>query len=388
MDYSNINQWVQQAPGNSIRTFNDKISHIEGLMYFNIGEPDFATPEVIKEAAKAAIDADISGYAHSRGVLALRQAISNYLAKNYQLNYDADTDILVTTGSTEALMVATMGLLNPGEQLVVVEPNYVIYNTHAILAGGSTLPINTSQTGLKLDPDVLDQTLDQNPKAKALMLNYPSNPTGVTYDRQELEAIAEVCRKHDLYIITDEVYAVLTYSGHHVSIAEIAPERTLLINGNSKAHAMTGWRCGFLAGPSELIEALYPLHQAAVTCVTSFVQYGAIAAYEEADPDVERMYQSYDERRHLIYQGLTDLGLQALYPQGAFYLFVKVPDWFRGDDYEFCLALAHEAKLAVTPGQLFGESGRGYFRVSYASSLKDLKIFIQRFKEFQDKYTH
>lgn len=387
MDYSNLNKFVQQAPPNLIRTFSDEIAAIEGLLFFNIGEPDFATPEVVKEAAKVSIDANQSFYTHSRGLVELREAIQAYLKRKYNLTYRVEDQIIVTSGATEALFLALMGITNPGDKVVIIEPNYVIYNSHIALTGAIPVPIDVSQTQFKLSPEQLDDTLNKHPNTKAVIFNHPTNPTGVTYTGEEIEALSRIMTKHNLYVISDEVYSEFTYAHDHVSMAHFIPERTLLVNGTSKSHAMTGWRSAFLTGPSELLDVIYPLHQAVVTAPTTQVQYASIVAYNEADDDIIAMYESYRERRDFIYNGLNELGFESLYPDAAFYLFTKVPDWFDGDDYEFCLALAHQAKIAVTPGQIFGAAGRGYFRTSYVSSLDNLAEYLKRIEAFHKAYT-
>lgn len=386
MDYSNINENIKVAPVNTIREFNDKISHIEGLMYFNIGEPDFATPHNIKEAAIASINQDQSFYSHSRGVLELRQAISDFLKRKYQIEYAPEDQILVTAGATQALYIALTGLIKPGDEILVVDPNYIIYNSQVILAGGVLKAIDVSETGFKLTTTALNQAIEDSPKAKAIILNYPTNPTGVTYTEEEIRAFSEIIRANNLYVVSDEVYSEFSYEEKHVSIARFIPERTLLINGTSKSHAMTGWRSAFLAGPRELIDAFYALHQAMLTAITTQVQYASIAAYRDSDDSIIEMHDSYKERCDLIYQGLNDLGFESAKPAGAFYIFTKVPEWFEGDDVEFCLALAHEAKIAVTPGSIFGQAGKGYFRTSYVSSLENIEIYLGKLKEFKEKY--
>lgn len=386
MDYSNLNKFAQQAPENLIRTFSDEISSVKGLLRFNIGEPDFATPEIIKEAAKASIDADQSFYSHSRGLLELREAIQHYLARKYDLNYAVEDQIIVTSGATEALYLALMGIVNPGDKVIVVEPNYVIYNTQIALAGAVHVPIDVSGTQFKLTPDHLDAMLDEHPDIKVLIFNHPTNPTGVTYTGEEIEALSRIIAKHNLYVISDEVYSEFTYTHQHISMAKFIPERTLLVNGASKSHAMTGWRSAFLAGPSQVLDVIYPLHQAVVTAPTTQVQYASVVAYNEGDQAIAAMYDSYRERRDFIYTGLNELGFESLYPDAAFYLFTKVPDWFEGDDYAFCLALAHQAKIAVTPGQIFGDAGKGYFRTSYVSSIENLAEYLNRIETFHHQY--
>lgn len=388
MDYSNINQQVKRAPENAIRTFSDQISHLDNLLAFNIGEPDFPTPMNIKQAAIQSIEKDQSFYSHSRGVLELREAISHYLKRKYQLTYSAEEEIIVTAGATEALYLCLTGLLNPGDQVLVVDPSYVIYHSQIVLAGGETIPIDVSESGFKLTPSQLENALATNQRVKALVFNFPTNPTGVTYSREEIEALASVIQAHELFVIADEVYSEFSYESDHVSIASFIPENTLLINGASKSHAMTGWRSAFLAGPAPLLNAFYPLHQAVVTSPTTQVQYASIAAYsEESDQAILDMKQSYQERCELLYAGMEALGFESAKPTGAFYLFTKVPQWFQGDDVAFCLALAQECRIATTPGSVFGNAGKGYFRTSYVSSTENLRLYLERLALFKKQYT-
>lgn len=384
MNYKNINKYLIKTPENLIRTFNDQISSIKDLLYFNIGEPDFPTPSNVKQAAIQSIEDDQSFYAHSRGVLELREAVSRYLKRKYQLNYSAEDQIFITAGATQALYIAIQGILNEGEEVLVVDPNYVIYNSQIIAAGGSVVAIDVSDTHFKLTPEKL---LDHmTPKTKALILNHPTNPTGATYSADELKAIADIANENQLYIISDEVYSEFSYTHPHTSIAAFAPDLTLLINGASKSHAMTGWRSAFLAGPSELMDLLYPLHQAILTTITTQVQYASIEAYDHSDEAIHEMCQSYQERRNLLIAGLDQLAYDYVFPEGAFYLFCKVPDWYKADDYQFCLDLAHEVQVALTPGQIFGEAGKGYFRISYVSSLDNLKELLSRLASFEANY--
>lgn len=388
MDYSQINRNVKQAPENAIRTFSDRISHIENLLAFNIGEPDFPTPHNIKQAAIQAIEQDQSFYSHSRGVLELRQEISHYLARKYHLIYSPENEILVTAGATEALYLSLIGLLNPGDQVLVVDPSYVIYHSQITLAGGETIPIDVSTSQFKLTPLQLEEAIQTNPCVKALVFNFPTNPTGVTYTYQEIEALARVIQAHQIFVISDEVYSEFSYESQHISIATFIPENTLLINGASKSHAMTGWRSAFLAGPSELLDAFYPLHQAVVTSPTTQVQYASIEAYSEAsDQAILAMKTSYQERRDLLYQGMEDLGFESIRPTAAFYLFTKVPNWFQGDDIDFCIALAEECQIAITPGSVFGAAGKGYFRTSYVSSKENLQLYLSRLADFKQKHS-
>ena len=384
MDYKNINKHLLNTSENLIRLFNDQISHIEDLLFFNVGEPDFPTPENIKQAAIKSINADQSFYAHSRGVYELREAIQRYLKRKDDLDYSPDNQIIVTAGATQALYLAVTGLVNQGDEVLVVDPNYVIYNTQISLSGAKAVAIDVSSTQFKLTPELLKAAITD--KTKALLLNHPTNPTGVTYTHDEIQALAEVIKEHQIYVISDEVYSEFSYGSKHTSMAKFIPELTLLINGTSKSHAMTGWRSAFLAGPSELINSIYPLHQSVLTAISTQIQYASIEAYDNTDAEIQRMLEDYQARRDFLIEGLSELEYDFIIPEGAFYLFSKIPAWYEGDDYQFCLDLAHEVQIAVTPAQIFGEAGRGHFRISYVSSMANLKILLEQLKAFETAY--
>ncbi|MCW6653744.1 aminotransferase class I/II-fold pyridoxal phosphate-dependent enzyme [Aerococcaceae bacterium NML210727] len=377
-----LNQTLLAIQPSPIRSFNDKISGIDGILKLTLGEPDFPTPSFIKEAAVQAINADLNGYTHSRGLIELRQAIARFLQRKYQLNYRPEDEIIVTVGATEALFATFMAILNPGDKVIVPSPNYVIYGTHVKLAGAELVSVDVSDSEFILTGERLVATLAQHPETKVLLLNHPCNPTGATYTREQLEDVLAIAKKHQLIVVSDEIYSELTYGNAHVSVASILPEQTILINGTSKAHAMTGWRSCFIAAPANFTNQIFKVHQAAVNTPTSVSQYASIAAYDQGDDSILAMRDAYRERRDLLISGFQQMGYATSAPQGAFYLFVKVPDWFEGDDFAFCLALAEKAKVGVVPGQAFGEAGRGYFRLSYAASVEQLQEALQRIATF------
>lgn len=377
-----LNSQLQYLKPSPIRSFNDQISGIEGLIPLTIGEPDFNTPDFIKEAAIKAIKENKNGYSHSRGMLPLRQAVARYIARKYEVNYNPETEILITAGPTQALLSSFMTLLNQGEKVVTPSPNYVIYTTQTNLAYGEFVTIDVSETEFILTPALLEQALVENPETTVLLLNYPSNPTGVTYTREQLEALIPVIEKYDLWVVSDEIYSELTYNQKHVSMAALLPERTILINGTSKSHAMTGWRSGFVAGPEWVISQMFKVHQATINTPNTQMQHASIVAYDQGDAAIEEMRNIYKERRDFLMNAFKEIGIETLNPQGAFYLFAKVPDWFEGNEFEFCLALAQEAKVGTVPGSGFGEAGKNYFRLSYAASLDTLKEATRRIAEF------
>ena len=377
-----LNQQLSKISPSPIRSFNDQISDIDGILRLTIGEPDFKTPDFIKQAAIDAIQHDLNGYTHSRGLIELRQEIAHYLKRHYQLNYNPENEIIVTVGATEALLAALLAILNPGDKVVVPSPNYVIYETHVLLAGATLIRHDVSDTNFKLTPDALRQLVQADNQIKVLLLNHPCNPTGVTYTADELESLATVAREFDLWVVSDEIYSELTYHGSHVSMAKFLPERTILINGTSKSHAMTGWRSCFIAAPAQYTNEIFKVHQASVNTPSTQAQYASIAAYRDGDEAIVQMRQGYDERRQYLMQRFADLGYQTLNPDGAFYLFVKVPDWYQGSEFDFCLDLAKQAKVGIVPGSAFGPAGQGYFRLSYAADLSRLEEAMHRIETF------
>lgn len=378
-----LNRTLKDIQQSAIRSFNDKISGIDGLIRLTLGEPDFPTPRFIKDAAIEAIDKSFNGYSHSRGEIELREIISDYMNRHYDVKYDPETEIIVTVGATEALFTSLYAILNPGDKVLVGAPYYAVYKNFVTLAGGEFVPVNLREDHFLFTPEKLDTILSNDPAIKVLFLNHPSNPTGATYNAEQLEGIAEVARKHNLIILSDEIYSELTYGDKHVSMAKFAPERTIVVNGASKSHSMTGWRMGFICAPEVFTSQIFKIHQAVVNAPSTQAQYACIEGYSErGDIEIDRMRNIYLERRNLIRDGMNRLGFETSNPQGAFYLFVKVPDWFDGDDMDFCLDLAHKAKVGVVPGSAFGEDGKGYFRISYAASTNELNEFLNRVETY------
>lgn len=370
---------IQPSP---IRAFNDRISGIEGIIRLTIGEPDFPTPTVAKEAAIEAINNDLNGYTHSAGLMELRETISVYLERKYKVNYDASTEILVTHGATEALFASLFAVLNPGDKVITPTPSYVIYQTQVRLAGGEFIPVDVSDDGFKLTPERLKQVLAEHPDTKVIIFNYPSNPLGVTYHGDELEALAKIFKEHGLIVVSDEIYAELTYDTTHVSMGELLPDQTILINGTAKSHSMTGWRSGFIASRAEFISEIFKVHQSCINTPNTQMQYASIAAYNDGDKDIAEMKATYYKRRNYLMDRFADLGFNTSDPEGAFYLFVQVPEWYQGDDFDFCLAMANDAKVGCVPGSGFGEAGKNWFRVSYAASMESLEEAMDRIEKF------
>lgn len=377
-----LNQRLKHLKPSPIRAFNDKISGIDGLIRLTLGEPDFDTPQFIKEAMVTAMESQGNGYTHSKGLLELRQAIQAFMQRKYGLAYNPETEIIATHGATEAIFASLMGILNPGDKVLTPSPNYAVYGTQVGIAGGEFIPIDVSDKGFILTPEQLTQSLIEHPETKVLLFNHPSNPTGRSYSAEQLEALADVIRQHDILVISDEIYAELTYIGQHTSMAKFLPHQTIVINGASKSHAMTGWRMGFICAPDWIITEIFKAHQSSINTPTTQAQYAAIAAYNDGDLAIENMRAEYQIRRDYLVKEFERLGYQLATPQGAFYLFIQVPAWFTGDDYDFCLALAQEAKVGLIPGQAFGLAGQGYFRLSYAASMENLQTALERIEAF------
>ncbi|EFR30628.1 aminotransferase class I/II-fold pyridoxal phosphate-dependent enzyme [Eremococcus coleocola] len=381
-----FNSKVAAAKGSPIRAFNEEIAGIKDLVKFSLGEPDYPVPAKVKAALIQAVEDDLSSYTHSRGTLELRQAISRYIERHYHTHYRPEDEIIVAHGATGALFSTLTALLNQGDQVIAPAPYYVAYKTQVELNRAEFIPLDTSQNNFRLTPADLETAIQAHPRTKLILLNHPSNPTGVTYNRQELQALAQVIQKHDLLVVSDEIYAQLTYDHAHISMAELLPDQTILINGASKSHAMVGWRMGIIAGPKVYLDQIFKVQQASINTPVTPIQKASIVAYDQCDEDIQAMVQAYRKRRDYLLKALAPLGFAATEPQGAFYLFVKVPDWFKGTDYDFCLQVAQKVAVGLTPGSSFGEAGQGYFRISYAASMENLHLLIDRLTQFQDAY--
>lgn len=353
------------------------------VISLGIGEPDFVTPWHIREAAIYALERGRTGYTSNLGLPRLRRAVADYVARGYGVSYEPLTEVLVSVGVSEAIDLALRAVLEPGDEVLYHEPCYVSYAPSVVLAGGVACAVVTrAEDEFRLRPEALEAAI--TPRSRVLMLNFPTNPTGATMSADELGAIAEICRRHDLLVFTDEIYSELTYEGaSHVSIASLPgmKERTVFLHGVSKAYAMTGWRIGFACAPVELIEAMMKIHQYAILCAPTMSQDAAVEALERGAPAMERMRREYELRRNYIVSAFHDLGLPCHTPRGAFYVF---PDISASGlpSREFSLRLLREKKVAVVPGPAFGACGEGYVRCSYATSLDQIKIAMQRVGEF------
>lgn len=380
-----LNERLTQIQPNAIRAFDAQISDVADILKLTLGEPDFNVPTHIKQAAIDSILADDSHYAPAAGTQALREAAVQFLADRYNLQYDADSQVIVTLGATEGIYDTITAVVNPGDRVLIPAPNFPLYDPTVVLAGGVPTYVDTSATDFLLTPDQLQGAIDTyGDQLMAVVLNYPSNPTGATYTSEQLSALADVLRGTDITVIADEIYSELVYDGQHTSIAQYLPDQTLVLNGVSKSHAMTGYRIGFAVGPTKLIRAVGLIHQFAVTSASNPAMAGAAEALgtEAGRQDTLAMKAEYAARRDYLVKALRELGFAIPQPAGAFYVFAQIPDGLEQDDVAFSLALAQEGKVAVIPGSAFGIGGAGYIRLSYAASLADLQTAVARIATF------
>lgn len=373
-----------------IRQFDQSISDVPGIMKLTLGEPDFTTPNHVKEAAKAAIDANQSHYTGMAGLSTLRQAAADFVKSKYNLSYNPDNEILVTIGATEALSATLTAILEPGDTVLLPAPAYPGYEPIANLVGAEIVEIDTTANDFVLTPEMLEKAiLEQGDNLKAVLLNYPTNPTGVTYLREQIKDLADVLKKYDVFVISDEVYSELTYNDEsHVSIAEYLPEQTILINGLSKSHAMTGWRIGLIFAPAIFTAQLIKSHQYLVTAAATMAQFAAIEALSVGKDDALPMKVEYTKRRDYIIDKMSALGFKIIKPDGAFYIFAKIPAGYEQDSFKFCQDFAREKAVAFIPGVAFGKYGEGYLRLSYAASMETITTAMERLKEFMEEHAN
>ncbi|WP_162897946.1 aminotransferase class I/II-fold pyridoxal phosphate-dependent enzyme [Companilactobacillus formosensis] len=367
--------------------FNAKAKSIPGAVNMTVGEPNFPTPDHIKKAAIAAIDENKTHYTVPEGDHELLHAVATYLHDKYDLNYDPESQILATAGVTEGVFSVFNAILQTGDEVLIPSPSFTIYGPDANFNGASPVYLDTSKTGFKMTPEMLIEVLRTNPRIKILLLNYPSNPTGVSYTKDELEALAEVLKKHDIFVVSDEIYSELTYNFKHVSFGTILPEQTILLNGLSKSHAMTGWRFGVVCGPAEVIAQINKIHELATTSITSITQYAALEAYKNGYDDPISMRKEYQARRDVLHKGLKELGFECPDPDGAFYLFIKIPEGLEQDDVKFANELLEEEHLAILPGSFFGIGGEGHLRLSYAASMDSINACLDKLGDFVEKHS-
>lgn len=381
--YGTVSHKLDALQPSGIREFNKEVSKIPGIIKLTLGEPDMATPEHVKQAAIRSIEEDDSHYAPQMGKPELLEAISDYIQNTRDVHYDPQTEIIATVGATEALDATLFAILNTGDKVVVPTPIFSLYFPLIEMTGATVVQVDTSADNFVLTPEKLEEVLEEEGKGvKAVILNYPSNPTGREYPQEVLAGLAEVIKKHHLYAIADEIYSELVYGVEHYSIATMIPERTIFISGLSKSHAMTGYRLGYVAAPAKIMANISKMHAFLVTTVTNNVQVAAAEALTNGLNDPLEFRKIYQHRRDLLVAGLKKLGFEMLTPEGAFYLFAKIPAQFGTDDVAFAKQLAKEAKVGVTPGSAFGKGGDGYVRLSYASSDENLTEAIKRIGEF------
>ena len=376
---------LKRIPTMKIFDFAFFTKSIEGIVELTIGEPDFNTPEHVKEAGMAAIANNRTHYAPQRGTAGLLSAISDDVDKKIGKVYDPATEILVTHGVTEGAYAAVTAITNPGDVILVPTPTFSIYMADAAIAGGTAVEVDTSKTNFRLTPELIQSYLDEyGDRVKGLVVVNPTNPTGIAMNQDELDAIADVVRDKPIFVIADEIYDQLAYTDgadQYPSIVKSLPEQTILLNGFSKSYAMTGWRLGYACGPAPIIKIMTKIHQSAIMSAPTTSQYAAITALKECDGEIDRMRDEYNMRRRLVVKSFNDMGLTCFEPRGAFYAFPCIQSTGMTSQ-DFCTKLLEEKHVAIIPGDAFGASGEGYARVSYAYSVEHLKEALKRIKEF------
>lgn len=377
-----LNRQLAGVKASDILNFANFAQQIPNIINFTLGEPDFNTPEHIKQAAIQSIHDDHSHYAPANGTLALRENASTFLANKYQQHYTPD-EIIVTQGATEALYTAIMSVLNPGDKVIIPTPTFPLYIADVTVAGGQPVLVNTAATGFKLTPELLAETITREGEAvKMVILNYPSNPTGVVYSPEELKALADVLRDKPIFALCDEIYSELHYDQPHASLSAYLPEQTILVTGVSKSHAMTGWRIGLLCAPQSLINELSKIHQFTITSTATVTQDAAASALGQGKDDALPMRDAYSTRRDYILATLDDLGFITVKPEGAFYIYTKIAPDLEQDDEKFAYDLAERGLVAAVPGSYFGPGGEHYLRLSYATSMAEIKQGMTNLKNY------
>jgi aminotransferase len=379
-----IAETVKNIPPSGIRRFFDLVSGLEDVISLGVGEPDFITPWHIREMCIHSLEKGQTSYTSNYGLPELRDELTRTYYRRYGLDYDPESEILITTGVSEALDIAFRAVINPGDEVIVVQPSYVAYVPSVIMAGGKPVIVPTyrdddfSLTAEALKPAITNKT-------KAIILNFPNNPTGAIMTKDELEDVADLVVENDLFVISDEVYECLTYGGNHVPVSSLEGmrERTVMLNGFSKAYAMTGLRLGFAMGPSEIIHSMMMIHQYCMLCAPITAQVGAIEALRNGKEEMERMVREYDRRRHFIVRGFNNIGLECCNPKGAFYAFPYIGGTGLSSS-EFAERLLDEKKVVTIPGDVFGEAGEGFLRCAYAASMDDLRKAVDRMGDFVD----
>ena len=377
-----LSKTITTIEPSGIRKFFDIVSEMDDAISLGVGEPDFDTPWHIRDEGIYSLEKGRTFYTSNAGLKELKIEISKYLDRRFGLSYDYNKEMLVTVGGSEAIDIAMRAMLDPQDEVLIPQPSYVSYVPCCVLANGTPVPIELkAENEFRLTAEELEAAI--TPKTKLLVMPFPNNPTGAVMEKKDLEAVAEVVKKHDLFVLSDEIYAELTYLDNHVSIASIPGmrERTIVINGFSKSHAMTGWRLGYACGPEVIIKQMLKIHQFAIMCAPTTSQYAAVEALRNGDEDVAMMREEYNGRRRYVLERFKEMGLSCFEPFGAFYAFPCIKDLGMTSD-EFATKLLQTKKVAVVPGTAFGACGEGFLRISYAYSLDDLRIALDRVAEF------
>jgi len=380
-----LSKVIKDIKPSGIRKFFDVVSEMPDAISLGVGEPDFDTPWHVRDEGIYSLEKGRTFYTSNSGLKELRQEICNYLNRSQGVTYDPMTEVIITVGGSEAIDIGLRAMLDPGDEVLIPQPCYVSYDPCTILAGGVPVPINLkAENEFRLTAEELEEAITE--KSKVLILPFPNNPTGAIMEKKDLEAIAEVIVKHDLIVMSDEIYAELTYKGEHVSIVTLPgmKERTILINGFSKAYAMTGWRLGYACGPKEIISQMTKIHQFAIMCAPTTSQYAAVEALRNGDDDVKMMREAYNQRRRYLMHEFREMNLECFEPYGAFYIFPCIKE-FGMTSEEFATKFLEKYKVAVVPGTAFGDCGEGFLRISYAYSLENLKEAIGRLKLFVEE---
>lgn len=379
-----LSKTIKTIEPSGIRKFFDLVTEMndDDVISLGVGEPDFDTPWHIRDEGIYSLEKGRTFYTSNAGLKELKVEIAKYLDRRFDLQYDYNKEIIVTVGGSEAIDIAMRAMLDPGDEVLIPQPSYVSYVPCCVLANGTPVVIELkAENEFRLTAEELEAAI--TPKTKLLVMPFPNNPTGAVMEKKDLEAVAEVVKKHDLFVLSDEIYCELTYLENHVSIASLPgmKERTIVINGFSKSHAMTGWRLGYACGPAEILKQMLKIHQFAIMCAPTTSQYAAVEALKNGDEDVAMMREQYDARRRYLMERFKEMGLECFEPFGAFYVFPCIKEFGMTSD-EFANRLLQSKKVAVVPGTAFGNSGEGFLRISYAYSLEDLKVALTRVEEF------
>lgn len=379
-----INQKVKQIEISGIRKFFNMVAGTKDMISLTIGQPDFPTPTHVKEAGKKAIDENITSYTHNAGILELREAASRFVKEKYNLEYNAETEVITTVGASEAIDITFRTILEEGTEVILPGPVYPGYEPIIRLCGATPIYADTTNNQFRLTANIIEKYITE--KTRCVVLPYPSNPTGASLTKEEIIEIAHLLKEKDIFVLADEIYSELVYDEEHFSIGTILKEKTIVINGLSKSHSMTGWRIGFIFAPAFLAEHILKIHQYNVSCATSISQMAALEALTNGKEDALVMKKEYLLRRDYVYERLTGMGFDIVKPDGAFYFFVKLPAQYTSS-FDFALELVEKAGVAVVPGSAFSSLGEGYFRLSFAYSIETLREALSRIEDFLNAET-